>query len=78
MQKGQGHSMKSSSANDRQSLLKKVKSALTGHLGTAESKQAGLFCDAFFKRVPLAEFRHNTPDNAASMVINQLKFKTKN
>jgi len=74
MQTGQGHSMKSSSANDRQSLLKKVKSALTGHLGTAESKQAGLFCDAFFKRVPLAEFRHNTPDNAASMVINQLKF----
>ena len=66
--------MKSKRANDKQSLLKKVKSALTGQLGAAGAKQAGLFCDVFFKRVPIAELKHNTPDNAASMVINQIEF----
>ncbi len=42
-----------------------------------EAKQAALFCDIFFKRVPVNELSEDKPAQVAAMVINQLEFLQK-
>ena len=66
--------MKANSEKTKQLLLKKIKTIMAGQMNVEAAKQAALFCDVFFKRVPLTEMSHETPDHVAAMVINQLEF----
>ena len=50
--------MKANSEKSKQSLLKKVKTAIASQVDVAGAKQAALFCDMFFKRVPMDEVSH--------------------
>ena len=66
--------MKANHEKSRQLLLKKIKAAVLGQAGERSAGLAALFCDLFFKRVPLAELSHEPPENFAAMVHDQLGF----
>lgn len=66
--------MKANKEKDKQLLLKKIKKAITGQMSASAAKQAVVYCDAFFKRVPLPELKHQTADTAAAMVSSQIRF----
>jgi glutamate dehydrogenase len=66
--------MQGNSVKGKQALLKKIKAELTGQKPSRTAKQAALFSDAFFKRVPLTELSQETPAVFAAMVASQLDF----
>jgi len=66
--------MKANNEKSRQLSLKKIKTVVVSQVNTEAAKQAALFCDVFFKRVPLTELSHESPGNFAAMAINQLEF----
>ena len=66
--------MKANSEKNKQLLLDKIKTAVVSQVKTEAAKQAALFCDAFFKRVPLTELSHESPENFAAMAVDQLGF----
>jgi glutamate dehydrogenase len=60
--------------NNKRALLDKIKAELAKQMPAKAARQAGIFCDAYFKRVPLAELNRETPATFASMVAGQLHF----
>ncbi|MFC1701167.1 NAD-glutamate dehydrogenase domain-containing protein [Pseudomonadota bacterium] len=66
--------MKASSEKTKQLLLRKIKKIMAGQMKVEAAKQAALFCDVFFKRVPLTEISQETPEHVSAMVTNQLDF----
>ena len=66
--------MRADHLDKKQLLLENIKSALADRVGTSAAKQAALFCDAFFKRVPVTGLSEDKPEKVAAMVISQLEF----
>ncbi len=66
--------MKADSQKDKQALLRKIKTAVSRRMGATEAKQAALFCDVFFKRVPVNDLGEDKPAQVAAMVVNQFEF----
>jgi len=66
--------MTANNEKSKRLLIKKIKTELTKKLVAKAANQAALFCDVFFKRVPLTEFNHEAPETIAAMVINQIEF----
>ena len=58
----------------KQSLLEQIKTEIAGRLPANAAGQASLFCDVYFKRVPLTELTRETPAMFAAMVAGQLEF----
>jgi glutamate dehydrogenase len=69
--------MKAKNEKNKQLMIEKIKKVLAGRLDPEAAKQAALFCDMFFKRVPVNELNEGTPDKVAAMVVNQLEFLQK-
>ena len=69
--------MKAKREKNKQSLLKDIKAAIASRMTTAEAERAAVFCDAFFKRMPIAEMSEESAENVAAMVISQLEFLQK-
>ncbi len=66
--------MTANNEKSKRLLIKKIKTELTKKLVAKAANQAALFCDVFFKRVPLTELNHEAPETIAAMVINQIEF----
>lgn len=66
--------MKANTENRKQLLLNKIRKAVVSQVGKEAAKQAALFCDVFFKRVPLPELSLESTGNFAAMVHDQLGF----
>ena len=58
----------------KQSVLKQIKALLIEQMPARESKAAALFCDQYFKRVPLHEVTGLSPELHAIMITGQLEF----
>jgi len=69
--------MNANSENNKLNLLNKIKTAIASRMEATAAKQAALFCDNFFKRVPITALSEDTPENVSAMVINQLDFLKK-
>ncbi|MGA9573894.1 MAG: NAD-glutamate dehydrogenase [Lysobacterales bacterium] len=69
--------MKAKSEKSKQSLLNKIKAVVTSRMEVAAAERATVFCDAFFKRVPITVLAEDHPDNVAAMVNSQLEFLKK-
>jgi glutamate dehydrogenase len=66
--------MRADHLDNKQLLLEKIKTALADRTEVSAAKQAALYCDVFFKRVPVTGLSEDTPEKVASMVISQLEF----
>ena len=66
--------MKASSDRTKQQLLKKIKTAIADRVDAEAAERAAVFCDTFFKRVPINKMNEESTDKVAAMVISQLQF----
>ena len=66
--------MKANDEKPKQILLEEIKAISAAGMKAAQAGQVSLFCDAFFKRVPLAEMNLEAPEKVAAMVTSQLEF----
>ena len=69
--------MKAKSESKKQLLIDKINKEIAHRADAGAARQANLFCDAFFKRVPITEMSEQSPGKVAGMVINQLDFLKK-
>lgn len=69
--------MKAKSEKNKQELLNEIKAAIASRVDKATAQRAAVFCDAFFRRVPITEVSKDSPDRVAAMVISQLQFLQK-
>jgi len=66
--------MQASNSKSKQVLLQKINAEVKDRMSARAAKQAGLFSDVFFKRVPLTELKQETPAIFAAMVASQIEF----
>jgi len=66
--------VQASSNKSKQLLIEQVKEILANRMPARAARQAGLFCDAFFHRVPMEHLNRETPVMIATMVTGQLDF----
>ncbi len=66
--------MQANSDKNQQTILVQTKTILASRMSVKAARQAALFSDVYFKRMPLAELSRETPDMFAAMVVRQLKF----
>ena len=66
--------MQADNKTDKQSFLNKIKGNLSKRLSATQAKQAGLFTDVYFKRIPVADLAEESPEMSANRVLDQLKF----
>ena len=66
--------MQASNSESKQVLLQKINAELKDRMSAGAPKQAVVFSDVFFKRVPLTEMKQETPAFFAAMVASQLEF----
>ncbi len=66
--------MQADSNKNKQSLLKQINAVLARRVSVGTARQAALFSDVYFKRVPLEEMGRDTPEMLAVMVAGQLEF----
>ena len=64
--------MKANTEKQKQLMLSKIRKAVVSQVEKEAVKQAALYCDVFFKRVPLPELSLDSPQNFAAMVHDQL------
>jgi glutamate dehydrogenase len=69
--------MQKNKNQEKRDLLKKVKLELAAQMTADAAKQAGIYCDLYFKRVPLSQLNLGTPAMIAAMVRGQLEFLKK-
>jgi len=60
--------------NSRRALLEQIKSILASRMSAKAAKQAALFSDIYFKRVPVANLGKDSAVVFATMVVRQLEF----
>jgi len=66
--------MKARSDKNKQQLLNKIKAAIANRVDAEAAERAAVFCDAFFRRVPINRMSEQAADDVAAMVISQLEF----
>ena len=66
--------MQAKTDNSRRALLEQIKSILASRMSAKAAKQAALFCDIYFKRVPVTNLGKDSAVVFATMVARQLKF----
>ena len=66
--------MQVDSNKNKQQIIKQIKVALAAGMSVSAASQAALFCDVYFKRVPLSQLSRETPEVFANMVIRQFEF----
>ena len=66
--------MQAKTDNSRRALLEQIKSILVNRMSAKAAKQAALFSDVYFKRVPVTDLGKDSAVVFATMVARQLDF----
>ena len=66
--------MQAKTDNSRRALLEQIKSILASRMSAKAAKQAALFSDVYFKRVPVTNLGKDSAVVFATMVARQLEF----
>ena len=66
--------MQTKADNSRRSLLEQIKSVLASRMPVKAAKQAAIFSDIYFKRIPLTDLGKDSAVTFATMVARQLEF----
>ncbi len=66
--------MQTSSNKSKQAILDQIKVVLSNRMPARAARQAAIYSDNYFKRVPIADLSRETPVMHASMVTRQLEF----
>ncbi len=66
--------MQSHVERSKRSLLGQIKTEFTTIMSAAQSSQAALYADVFFRRIPLADIGDEEPAVYANMVAGQIEF----
>ncbi len=66
--------MQAKTDNSRHALLEQIKSILASRMSAKAAKQAALYCDIYFKRVPVTGLGKDNAVVFATMVARQLEF----
>lgn len=69
--------MQAINKTDKHLLLEQIKAILNSRLEAADAKQAALFSDFYYKRIPAADLIEESPEMNANRVVNQLAFLNK-
>jgi glutamate dehydrogenase len=66
--------VQASQKKEKTSLLKRIKAVLSSRLSVADAKNAGLYSDVYYKRIPVADLIEESVEMNANRVMNQLEF----